>query len=149
MLNFHRRQELAKVSSGWAFKVLRLFQLYTGDQETAEALTINAFAESVRLGEAPVDDGMPLHLLRRACATAEEATTSGVSSTDPLVRSLAALTADQRRALVLFRGVGLEIPAIARVMGADPIKVKRLCIDALLRLRDLIAGRGGSANAPS
>ena len=124
----------------WAPKVLRLFQLCLGNQVMAESLTIDTLAEAVRQREAITPNGIPVGLLRRALAKAEQARTVAVAADDPVVRAVAALPSPERAAVVLFRGIALDLDTVALVMRLDVRTVKRLCTNAILSVQRSLSG---------
>ena len=138
MWKIHRSETLAFDADEWAPKVLRLFQFYLGDQQTAESLTIDTFAEAVRSRDAVTPGGIPVGLLRRAVTKAERAKNGAVQS-DPLLLAVSALTPSERAALVLFRGVGLNLEAISAVTSIELSKLKALITNAVLSVQRLVS----------
>jgi hypothetical protein len=115
--------------SEWAPKLLRLFHLYLGDQATAESLTIEVLAEAGEGRLLPSD--LPNALLRRALLKAVKAPVPERVSADPVVRAVTSLPPDQRAAIVLFRGLRLDLERVAIIMRRDIASVKHLCTQAV------------------
>jgi hypothetical protein len=114
----------------WAPRLLRLFHLHNGDPAIAESLTIQTLAEHAGSGRV-LSKGGPVDLLRRALTKAANAPAPEHSSLDPIVRAVSALPIDQRVAIVLFRGLSLDLETVALVTRRDVTAVKRLCTQAL------------------
>jgi DNA-directed RNA polymerase specialized sigma24 family protein len=115
---------------------LRFFQLFVGDEATAELLTIETMVEEAH--DLVLDvNALPLGLLRRALKKAERASDLRNTPEDRIVRGIAALPPAQRAALILFRGLSLDLVAVANVTKRDVSEVKRLCTDALLAVHRL------------
>lgn len=121
-------------SSRWAPVVLRFFQLYVGDQPTAEALTIDTLAEHVRLSDDALPNAIVVRLLRRALAKAISVNTSNTQSADPLVSAIIQVEPMRRATIVLFRGLSLDLDIVAKIIGQDRTRTRRICIDALEEL---------------
>lgn len=134
MWKIHRSEAFEINADEWAPRVLRLFQFYLGDQQTAESLTIDTFAEAVRARDAVTPGGIPVGLLRRAVAKAERAK-NGTVQGDPLHRAVSGLAPSERAALVLFRGIGLNLETVSGVMSIELPKLKALITEAVLSVQ--------------
>src|SRR5690242_15594903 len=112
----HIAAEAEPFAAEWAPKLLRLFHLYIGDHVAAEALTIETMSEhsNSRLRRRV----SPIELLQAALAKAAK-TTVAATSEEPVVRAVSSLPPDQRAAIVLFRGLMLDVETVAIIMRHD------------------------------
>lgn len=141
---FGKRRVAANVesfSSKWAPVVLRFFQLFVGDQALAESLAIDTLAEHVRERAPALDKDEGTGLLRRALKNGTTAVGASSKLADPVVQAVTSLPTRQRAIVVLFRGLSLDLSAVAKVVGLDPADAKRICLDAFCELhRHLSSG---------
>lgn len=128
-------------SSKWAPVVLRFFQLFVGDQALAESLAIDTLAEHMPKRAPTVDKEEGVVLLRRALKNGTTAVDGATKSTDPVVQAVTSLPARQRAIVVLFRGLSLDLPTVAKVVGLDPADAKRICFDAFCEFHRLLSSR--------
>lgn len=121
-------------SSEWAPVVLRFFQLFVGDQPTAEALTIDTLAEHVRYSAVDSEGDVVVPLLRRALTKGVASGPLKSQSTDPLVLAITRIEPMRRAVIVLFRGLSLDLDVVAKITGQDRHRVRRSCAEALEEL---------------
>jgi hypothetical protein len=118
----------------WAPVVLRFFQLFVGDQPTAEVLTIDTLADHAHHSGPGSESEVAIPLLRRALAKALATKPLSTQSADPLVRAVTQLEPMRRAAIVLHRGLSLDIDVVARITGRDRDGTRRICVEALKEL---------------
>ena len=106
--------------SKWAPVVLRFFQLFVGDPALAEALTTETFVEHIRNLGVTDDYETAVLLMRQALANGVSAVKPGAQSNDRLVNALLALEPTQRAAIVLFRGLSLDLRIEPRLPASTP-----------------------------
>ena len=128
-------------SAEWAPKLLRFFHLYTGDQKAAESLTIETLVEQTGSRLLPSSD-IPVALLRRAVAKMRSVSPTERVSADRVVHAVSSLPPEQKVAIVLFRGLSLELPVVARILHLELGEVKRLCASALFAIKTSLADSG-------
>ncbi|MDT8068967.1 MAG: hypothetical protein ROO76_12460 [Terriglobia bacterium] len=126
-------------SSEWAPVVLRFFQLFVGDQATAEALTIDTLAEHVRNSGVDSDGDVVVPLLRRALTKGVASAPLNPRSTDPLVLAITRVEPMRRAVIVLFRGLSLDLDVVAKITGQDRIHARRTCAEALEELHQRLS----------
>lgn len=121
--------------SKWAPVVLRFFQLFVGDPALAEALTTETFVEHIRNLGVTDDYETAVLLMRQALANGVSTVKPGAQSLDDrLVKALLALEPTQRAAIVLFRGLSLDLRTVAEITGIDSRHLRRVLVDALNEL---------------
>lgn len=125
-------------SSKWAPVVLRFCQLFIGDQAIAEAVTIETLAEHIRASGANSERAAAVPLLRRAFLKAVAIDAAPSQLEGPVVRAVTRLEASRRAVIVLLRGLSLDFVTVGQITGSDEDRVKRLCVDALVELRQLM-----------
>lgn len=124
--------------SSWAPIVLRFFQMFIGDQAQAERLAIETLTEFE--GSVATSEKDPRVALLRV-ALRKAATETGLPEriSDPVVKALAQLEPKKRTAIVLLRGLSLDVATIGQMMGIGQIEVRSLCMSAMEQLRTLLA----------
>lgn len=128
-------------SAEWAPKLLRFFYLYTGDQKAAESLTIETLVEQTG-GRHLSPSETAVALLSCAVAKAASAPASERVSAERVVHAVSSLPPEQKVAIVLFRGLSLDLPVVARILHLELGAVKRLCASALLAIQISLADFG-------
>lgn len=126
-------------TSKWAPVVLRFFQLFVGDQPTAEALTIDTLAEHLQLSGVNLDGKIAVPLLRRALAKGVASNPVNPQSADRLVLAITQVEPMRRAVIVLFRGLSLDLDTVAKITGQDRNGVKRTCAEALDKLHQRLS----------
>ena len=126
-------------SSEWAPVVLRFFQLFVGDEPTAEALTIDTLAEHVRNSGVNSDGDVVVPLLRRALAKGVASGAPKSQSTDPLVLAITQIEPMRRAVIVLFRGLSMDLDVVAKITGQDKHRARRSCAEALEELHQRLS----------
>ena len=121
-------------SSKWAPVVLRFFQLFVGDYALAESLAIDTLAEHMRDRTPALGTDEGIVLLRRALKNGVTAVGVATKLTDPVVQAVTSLPPRQRAIVILFRGLSLDLPTVANVVGLERADVKRTCFDAFCEL---------------